>query len=111
MFGSIGGPELLLLLGLAFLLFGPRKLPEIGRSLGRAMAEFRKATLEFKTGLEQEIELEKVQDAHADLRSVRAEIADTLTAAVGSLRRAPVPEPPAGESGPSSPGSDAPKET
>lgn len=36
--GSIGGPELLLILVLAFLLFGPRRLPEIGRSLGRMMA-------------------------------------------------------------------------
>ena len=59
MFGSIGGPELLLILALAFLLFGPRKLPEIGRSLGKALAEFRRATWEFRTGLEREVDHER----------------------------------------------------
>ena len=55
MFGSIGGPELLLILVIALLVFGPRKIPELSRALGRGMAEFRKATQDFKTTLEREV--------------------------------------------------------
>ena len=44
MFTSISGPELLILLVLGLLLFGPRKLPQMGRTVGKAFAEFRKAT-------------------------------------------------------------------
>ena len=78
MFGSIGGPELLLILTVAFRLFGPRRLPEIGRSLGRAVSEFRRATHEFRTGLEREIELEKVQDARDALTSAGGEVEAVL---------------------------------
>jgi TatA/E family protein of Tat protein translocase len=65
MFGSIGGPELLLILVLALIVFGPRKLPEIGKSLGRMMAEFRKASTEFRRTIEDEVELEKRRDEAA----------------------------------------------
>ncbi len=58
MLGSIGGSEFLLIAALALLLFGPRKLPQLGRSLGRALAEFRGATREFKANLEREVEFE-----------------------------------------------------
>jgi TatA/E family protein of Tat protein translocase len=58
MFGSLGGSEFLLIAVLALLLFGPRKLPQIGRSLGRALAEFRGATHEFKASLEREVDRE-----------------------------------------------------
>ncbi len=51
MFGSLGVPEIIFLLVLALLIFGPRKLPEIGRTLGRGLAEFRKATNELKRSL------------------------------------------------------------
>jgi TatA/E family protein of Tat protein translocase len=60
MFGPLGGPELLLILVLALIVFGPRKLPEIGRSMGRMMAEFRKASNDFRRTLEDEVEAEKV---------------------------------------------------
>ena len=48
--GSLGGGELFLILLLALLLFGPRKLPEIGRTLGKAVAEFRGATRQLRQG-------------------------------------------------------------
>src|SRR5262249_36386306 len=48
MFGSLGGPELFLILVVALIVFGPRKLPEIGKSLGKMMAEFRKASNDFR---------------------------------------------------------------
>jgi TatA/E family protein of Tat protein translocase len=47
MFG-IGMPELLLILGLALIVLGPKKLPELARALGKGMAEFRRATDELK---------------------------------------------------------------
>ena len=55
MLGSIGMPEILVILGLALLIFGPRKLPEIGKTLGRSLGEFRKATSDLKRSLEQEV--------------------------------------------------------
>lgn len=63
MFGSVGGAEFLLIAVLALLLFGPRKLPQIGRSVGRALAEFRGVTREFKSSLEQEVRMEEVHRA------------------------------------------------
>jgi Tat protein translocase TatB subunit len=62
-FGSIGGSEVLLLFVVALLLFGPRRLPEIGRMLGKAVADFRRATNEFKMNLEREVQLEDLKAA------------------------------------------------
>ena len=62
MFGSLGGPEVLLIFVLALLLFGPRRLPEIGRMLGRSVAEFRKATNEFRATLEREVQMEELKE-------------------------------------------------
>jgi TatA/E family protein of Tat protein translocase len=59
MFGSIGGPELILILIIALVVFGPRKLPEMGRSLGKMMMEFRRASSDFQRTIEQEVEAEK----------------------------------------------------
>jgi len=55
MFGSLGMPELIVIFVIALVIFGPRKLPELGRSLGRGIAEFKKATNELQSTLEQEI--------------------------------------------------------
>jgi len=59
MLGSIGMPELIVIFVIALIVFGPRKLPELGRSLGRAIAEFKKATNELQAKLEQEIRSEE----------------------------------------------------
>jgi TatA/E family protein of Tat protein translocase len=61
MFGTIGGPELFLILVIALIVFGPKKLPEIGKSLGRMMVEFKKATAEFQQTVEREIEADKLK--------------------------------------------------
>jgi len=59
MFG-LGAPELIFILLLALLIFGPKKLPQIGRTLGRGMAEFRKASTELQRAINLEIdEVEK----------------------------------------------------
>lgn len=60
MFG-LGGTEVLVIFGLALLLFGPKKLPEIGRTLGKTLAEFRRATMDFRVNLEREVELDKLK--------------------------------------------------
>ena len=56
MFGSIGLPELLLIMVLALLIFGPKKLPELGKTLGRSLAEFKKASNDLKRSLEEEVD-------------------------------------------------------
>jgi len=50
--GSIGGAELVFVLVLALLLFGPRQLPKIGRTIGKTLGDLRKATTDFKMNLE-----------------------------------------------------------
>jgi Tat protein translocase TatB subunit len=105
MFGSLGGPELLFLFVLALLLFGPRKLPEIGRLVGRALSEFRRATYEFRTNLEREVELERMKEA----RDVLEESGRAVSAAIREMtttepeRAAPEKAPPEGSHGGSEP--------
>jgi TatA/E family protein of Tat protein translocase len=62
MFGSIGMPELIIILVIALIIFGPRKLPELGRSLGRSINEFKKASNELRSTLEEEIQVEEQRD-------------------------------------------------
>jgi sec-independent protein translocase protein TatA len=62
MFGSIGMPELIIILTIALIIFGPRKLPELGRSLGRSLSEFKRASNELKNTLDEEIRIEEQKD-------------------------------------------------
>jgi sec-independent protein translocase protein TatA len=62
MFGSIGMPELIIILVIALIIFGPRKLPELGRSLGKSINEFKKASNELRSTLEEEISAEEQKD-------------------------------------------------
>ena len=52
---NLGMPEMIFLFVLALIIFGPRKLPEIGRQVGRALNEFKRASNEFKAQIETEI--------------------------------------------------------
>lgn len=79
MFGSIGMPELILIFVVALLVFGPKKLPEIGKSLGKGLAEFKRASDELKKTIEHEIEQGKTE-----VSSVR----DTVASVPESLRSA-----------------------
>jgi Tat protein translocase TatB subunit len=63
MFGTLGGPELFLIFVVALIVFGPRKLPEIGKSLGKMMGEFRRASNDFRSTIENEVEAEKIRDS------------------------------------------------
>ena len=57
--GNLGMPEILMILVIALIIFGPRKLPELGKSLGHGLAQFRKASDDFKRQWEDEVEIEK----------------------------------------------------
>lgn len=62
MFG-LGIPELILIFVIALIVFGPKKLPDLGKSIGRGIAEFRRASMEVKESIESEMrEVEKSVD-------------------------------------------------
>ena len=61
--GPIGFPELMIILVVALIVFGPRKLPELGRSLGKSLQEFKRASNELKNTLDEEISLEERRTA------------------------------------------------
>src|SRR6478672_10654860 len=83
MFGSIGMPELIIIFVIALIIFGPRKLPELGRSLGKSLAEFKRASNELRSTLEEEIRLDEQK---ANLDAAKAASA----AAVAATPPAPV---------------------
>jgi len=56
-------PEMVVIAVIALIIFGPRKLPELGKSLGKSIAEFKRASNELKNTLEEEIRTEELQDA------------------------------------------------
>ena len=56
---NLGFPELVVIFTLALLIFGPRKLPELGRSLGRGLSEFKRASNELKRTWEEEVKKEE----------------------------------------------------
>ena len=63
MFGSVGVPELIIIFTIALIIFGPRKLPELGKSLGKSLAEFKRASNELKNTLDEEIRMEERRSA------------------------------------------------
>ncbi|MCX7974125.1 MAG: TatA/E family twin arginine-targeting protein translocase [Candidatus Aminicenantes bacterium] len=68
MFGNLGFPELLIILIIALLIFGPKKLPEVGRNIGRAIKEFRRASDELREKIEDEIRAEDLRNLQEELR-------------------------------------------
>jgi TatA/E family protein of Tat protein translocase len=67
MFGSIGFQELIIILSIALLIFGPKKLPEVGRSIGKALREFRRTSDEIKGKIEEEIQAEEFREIKKDI--------------------------------------------
>ncbi len=61
MLGSIGMPELIIIFVIALIIFGPRKLPELGRSLGKSINEFKRASNELRNTLDEEIRVEETR--------------------------------------------------
>jgi sec-independent protein translocase protein TatA len=90
MFGSIGVPELIMIFLVALLLFGPRKLPEIGRSLGKALGEFRRASNDLKRTLEEEVASDHLREIKSEVRAA----AEVAAASVPAPSSAAPPESP-----------------
>lgn len=67
MFGSLGLPELMLIFIVALIVFGPKRLPEIGKTLGKALGEFKKATEDLKTSIEREVRVEELKQIPASM--------------------------------------------
>ncbi len=66
MFG-IGMPEMLLILAIALIVIGPKKLPDLAKSLGRALGEFKRATSEIKETMELDTGLKEIKEAFEDV--------------------------------------------
>jgi TatA/E family protein of Tat protein translocase len=81
---NLGFPEMIFLFLFALILFGPKKLPEIGRQIGRALNEFKRASNEFKAQIESEI-------AQIDLENTRQTILPPVQAPVGSVASGSLP--------------------
>ena len=77
MFGSIGMPELIIIFVIALIVFGPRKLPELGRSLGKSLAEFKRASNELRSTLEDEIRLDEQRSTAEASKTAAAQAATT----------------------------------
>lgn len=99
--GTVGIPEIILILVLALVLFGPQKLPELARNLGKAMAEFRKASAGLRGSFEEHLrelesevrEAERTATVEADA-SVESPApgATTPSSSPAALPEAPQPE-------------------
>jgi sec-independent protein translocase protein TatA len=93
MFG-LGVPELIFIFLLALLIFGPKKLPEIGRTLGKGMSEFRKASNELTRSLNTELALDETPEPPA-VRTNRMEALRTPRTEIPALEAEEPPAPPA----------------
>ena len=60
--GNLGMQEIIVIFILALIVFGPRKLPELGKSLGKGLAEFKRASNELKQTWEDEVRLDKEKE-------------------------------------------------
>jgi len=92
--GPIGVPELIFVFILALLIFGPRKLPELGRTIGKAMTEFRRASADLRGAIEEEMREVERQASEAVRETRQAAALDEALAGPVDLHVVPVGDPP-----------------
>src|SRR5437660_11373350 len=93
---NLGFPEMMFIFIMALILFGPKKLPEIGRQIGKGLAEFKRASREFQSQIEDEV---RKLELDAEIKNTIAPISLSNTVAaqpasltVGSTSETPQPE-------------------
>lgn len=72
--GQLGFPELILIFVAALLIFGPKKLPELGKSLGKGLREFKRATEDIKSNWE-----DQIKDAEHSIKEVKDTVKDATS--------------------------------
>lgn len=90
---SLGSTELLFILVVALIFFGPRKLPQLARSMGKGLAEFRKASDDFKRTWEREVALETARtEDNSMLEAQPPAVYEPAAAATEPIAETPNPE-------------------
>ncbi len=89
MFGSIGPAEIILIFVIALLVFGPKKLPEIGRQVGKALRELKKTSDEIKGRIEEEIEASELKDIRKDIQSGVDDLRSSVTKVASDITSVP----------------------
>jgi len=75
----LSGPDVLVVLVIALFVFGPQKLPELAKSLGKAMREFKKASEEMREGFEEEIRKVEERSSHSTSRDPAADLPEKVS--------------------------------
>ena len=88
--GSLGMPEIVIIFVLALIVFGPRKLPEIGKTIGKALAEFKRASNELKQTWEEEVNLDKEK---ASLTEITKDVSVNPTEILSDIKNSIESEP------------------
>jgi TatA/E family protein of Tat protein translocase len=94
--GSLGMQEIVIIFIIALIIFGPRKLPDLGKTIGKGLSEFKKASNELKQTWEDEVRLDKEKDTMNEIIEDVKKDANSLTADVkkeASVLTAESPEP------------------
>lgn len=90
MFGPLGMPEIIMIFIVGLLLFGPRKMPQLGRSIGRALGEFRRASNEFKRTVEDEVAAEEIREVENDLHEIKNAGTDVVKKTIDAASKLPM---------------------
>lgn len=78
MIGPLGMQEMLIIMVVALIVFGPRKLPQIGKTLGKSLAEFRRTSTELRNTLEREVEMEEFRSARDEVSGLGRDLGGGL---------------------------------